>query len=91
MNAARPGARDSSAPDVGRNTQDGHVPLHQRTTPAGRFVAEPGKNLQGETVLWVAYDVAFAIASVVYVLPERGGSCWRGGSRPPRPAPSDSN
>lgn len=52
---------DNSAPDVGQNTQDGHVPLHQRTTPAGRFVAEPGKNLQGETVVWVDYDAAFAI------------------------------
>jgi hypothetical protein len=52
---------DHSAPDVGRNTQAGHVPLDQRTTPAGRFVAEPGKNLQGERVVWVDYDAAFAI------------------------------
>lgn len=52
---------DSSAPDVGRNTQEGHVPLHQRTTPAGRFVAAPGKNLQGEAVVWVDYEAAFAI------------------------------
>lgn len=52
---------DTSAPDVGRNTQEGHVPLDQRTTPAGRFVARPGKNLQGETVVWVDYDAAFAI------------------------------
>ena len=52
---------DSSAPDVGQNTQNGHVPLHQRTTPAGRFVAAPGKNLQGEPVVWVDYDAAFAI------------------------------
>lgn len=52
---------DGSAPDVGRNTQDGHVPLHQRTMPAGRFVAAPGMNLQGETVVWVDYDAAFAI------------------------------
>lgn len=52
---------DHSAPDVGQNTQDGHVPRHQRTTPAGRFVAGPGKNLQGESVVWVDYDAAFAI------------------------------
>lgn len=52
---------DSSAPDVGQNTQNGHVPLHQRTTPAGRFVAEPGRNLRGEPVVWVDYDAAFAI------------------------------
>ena len=52
---------DTSAPDVGRNTQKGSVPRHQRTTPAGRFVAEPGTNLQGEAVVWVDYDSAFAI------------------------------
>lgn len=52
---------DHSAPDVGQNTQDGHVPPHQRTTPAGRFVAGPGRNLQGEPVVWVDYDAAFAI------------------------------
>lgn len=52
---------DHSAPDVGQNTQNGHVPPHQRTTPAGRFVAGPGKNLQGESVVWVDYDAAFAI------------------------------
>lgn len=52
---------DASAPNVGENTQNGHVPVHQRTTPAGRFVAEPGRNLQGEHVVWVDYDAAFAI------------------------------
>lgn len=52
---------DTSAPDVGQNTQNGHVPLHQRTTPAGRFAAEPGRNLQDEPVVWVDYDAAFAI------------------------------
>lgn len=34
---------------------------HERTTPAGRFVAEPGRNLQGEAVVWVDYGSAFAI------------------------------
>lgn len=52
---------DDSAPDVGQNTQEGHVPPHQRTTPAGRFVAGPGTNLQGEPVVWVDYQSAFAI------------------------------
>lgn len=32
-----------------------------RTTPAGRFVSEPGRNLQGEDVVWVDYDAALAI------------------------------
>ena len=27
----------------------------ERTTPAGRFVAEPGRNLQGEEIIWLDY------------------------------------
>ena len=34
---------------------------NERTTPAGRFVTEPGRNLSGERVVWVDYDAAFAI------------------------------
>jgi hypothetical protein len=52
---------DESAPDVGAHTQAGFVPFEERTTPAGRFVAEPGVNLSGEHVIWVDYDSAFAI------------------------------
>jgi len=52
---------DRSAPNVGEHTQSGNVPLSERTTPAGRFVAEPGRNLNGEPVVWVDYDAAFAI------------------------------
>jgi hypothetical protein len=52
---------DDSAPGVGEHTQQGHVPFAERTTPAGRFVAEPGENLSGENVIWVDYDAAFAI------------------------------
>jgi hypothetical protein len=33
----------------------------QRITPAGRFVAEEGVNLKGQSVLWVDYDNAIAI------------------------------
>ncbi len=52
---------DTVDPDVGRNTTLGHVPRHQRTTPAGRFVSSPGVNLSGEAIVWVDYDSAFAI------------------------------
>jgi hypothetical protein len=52
---------DHIAPDVGEKAQTGHVPFDERTTPSGRFVAEPGRNLQGEHVVWVHYDSAFAI------------------------------
>ncbi len=34
---------------------------HERTSPAGRFVAQPGRNLTGEPVVWIDYDSAFAI------------------------------
>lgn len=36
----------------------------ERTTPAGRFVAEPGKNLQGEDIVWVDYDAAVSMHRV---------------------------
>ncbi len=52
---------DRSSPAVGEHTQSGQVPVAERTTPAGRFVAEPGRNLHGEQVVWVDYDAAFAI------------------------------
>lgn len=37
---------------------------HERTTPAGRFVSEPGQNLQGEDIVWVDYDAAVSIHRV---------------------------
>lgn len=52
---------DRSAPLVGEHTRRGYVPAHERTTPAGRFISEPGRNLTGEHVVWVDYEAAFAI------------------------------
>ncbi len=40
------------------------VQLHERTTPAGRFVAERGRNTQGEDVVWVDYDAAVSMHRV---------------------------
>ena len=34
---------------------------YERTTPAGRFVSEPGHNLQGEPIVWVDYAAKLAI------------------------------
>lgn len=34
---------------------------HQRTTPAGRFAAEPGLNLQGDNIIWLDYGAGLAI------------------------------
>jgi hypothetical protein len=55
---------DESAPDVGRNTQAGNVPFHERTTPSGRFVSQPGRTLDGDHVVWVDYAAAFSIHRV---------------------------
>ena len=55
---------DSSALGVGQRTQNGTLSAADRTTPAGRFVSQPGRNLQGEKVVWVDYAAAFAIHRV---------------------------
>lgn len=55
---------DDSAPDVGAHTQAGEVPMPERTTPAGRFISQPGRNLDGEHVVWVDYAAAVAIHRV---------------------------
>lgn len=51
---------DESAPDVGRKVSTG-IPRHERTTPAGRFDSEPGRNLDGEANVWLDYRAALAI------------------------------
>lgn len=48
----------------------GDLPLSQikpseRTTPAGRFQADIGRNLRGETVVWVDYDAAVSMHPVL--------------------------
>ncbi len=52
---------DDSAPGIGERTQTGDIAPDERTTPAGRFESKPGRNLQGEPVVWVDWDSAFAI------------------------------
>lgn len=51
---------DASAPGVGTRVQSG-IPGDERTTPAGRFASAPGRNLQGEAIVWVDYEAAVAI------------------------------
>lgn len=54
---------DHSVPGIGQR-----VPLRvapeERTTPAGRFRTEPGRNLGGEDIVWVDYAAAIAIHRV---------------------------
>ena len=52
---------DAIAENVGLHAQQGFVPFEERTTPAGRFVVEPGVNADGEHVLWLDWNAAFAI------------------------------
>ncbi|MBI5279272.1 MAG: L,D-transpeptidase [Burkholderiales bacterium] len=52
---------DHTVPGVGARAQQGAVRTDERTTPAGRFVSQPGTNLTGEHVVWVDYASAFAI------------------------------
>lgn len=42
----------------------------ERTTPAGRFRAEPGRNTSGEDVVWVDYDAAVSMHRVRVVDPK---------------------
>ncbi len=54
---------DDSVPGIG-DKPIAAVRPEERTTPAGRFVAEPGVNLGGEKVIWVDYDAAVSMHSV---------------------------
>jgi len=54
---------DDSVPGIGLRPI-AEVRPEERTTPAGRFVAERGRNLQGEDVVWVDYDAAVSMHRV---------------------------
>jgi hypothetical protein len=51
---------DRSVPGIGERELSRILPS-ERTTPAGRFLSQPGRNLQGEEVIWVNYSEGFAI------------------------------
>lgn len=52
---------DEGAPGVGDRAQSGTLPFEERTTPAGRFVTQPGTNLEGERIVWIDYEAALAL------------------------------
>ena len=66
---ATPG--DHTVPGVSERVQAGTLRPEDRTTPAGRFEAQPGRNLEGEPIVWVDYASAFAIHRV------RPGRTWK--------------
>lgn len=51
---------DYAVPGIGERELSRILPA-ERTTPAGRFVSQPGRNLQGEEVVWVNYRDGLAI------------------------------
>jgi len=54
---------DESASGIGERKLS-EIRPDERTTPAGRFVSEPGLNLQGEDIVWVDYDAAVSMHRV---------------------------
>ena len=56
-------AGDDSVQGIGSRPLTAVRP-EERTTPAGRFEAEPGRNTLGEQVLWVDYDAAVSMHRV---------------------------
>ncbi len=60
MGAAR---GDDSVPGIGERPMAAIRP-EERTTPAGRFVAELGHNIKGEDIVWVDYDAAVSLHRV---------------------------
>jgi len=54
---------DNATPGVGDREMSDIRP-NERTTPAGRFVARPGRNAAGEDVVWIDYDAAVSLHRV---------------------------
>jgi len=54
---------DDSVTGIG-NKPIAEVRPQERTTPAGRFVAEPGRNASNEEVLWIDYEAAVSMHRV---------------------------
>jgi hypothetical protein len=54
---------DDSVPGIGEKPLSQVLP-EEKTTPAGRFVAELGVNTKGEDIVWVDYDAAVSMHRV---------------------------
>ena len=54
---------DASVPGIGERPM-AQIKPEERTTPAGRFVSEPGRNTSGEDIVWVDYDAAISMHRV---------------------------
>ncbi len=56
-------AGDHTVEGIGSKTI-AEIQPHERTTPAGRFESKPGRNADGEEVVWVDYDAAVSMHRV---------------------------
>lgn len=54
------GSADASVADIATGQLNKLAP-HEQTTPSGRFASEPGRNLQGEDIVWVDYEAKVAV------------------------------
>jgi hypothetical protein len=54
---------DDSVHGIGEREMSAILP-HERTTPAGRFVSQPGLNSFGEDIVWVDYEAAVSMHRV---------------------------
>ena len=54
---------DDSVPGIGERKMS-EIRPEERTTPAGRFASEAGRNLQGEDIVWIDYDAAVSMHRV---------------------------
>jgi hypothetical protein len=54
---------DDSVPGIGTRPM-ADIRTEERTTPAGRFNAEPGTNTAGEDITWIDYDAAISMHRV---------------------------
>lgn len=57
---------DDSAPGVGSKRLSQLKP-HEKTTPAGRFEARPGKDNHGANVVWIDFDAALSMHAMASV------------------------
>lgn len=55
---------DDSAPGIGERKLSTILP-HERTTPAGRFVASLDRNMHGAEILWIDYATSISLHKVV--------------------------
>lgn len=74
---------DGSADGIGNRALSSIAPV-DRTTPAGRFIASLGPDLNGKDILWVDYDTALALHRV-----GRGTPAERRAQRLASPGPQD--